>query len=103
MEKRGQVTAFFIAGLVILVIVLAYFGISYLIGGDLFKLDIESKLEIPEKIKPVKMFMDSCVGNVAERGLSLMATGGGYIHLPEDPMPISPFNPIGRKSLMTIT
>ena len=96
MKKRGQVTGFFIAGAIILVLVLGFFGVKYMIDNEVFGLGLQKKGEIPDKIKPVQEFFDSCVEQTAKNGIDLMSSGGGYIYLDSEEMPVNEFNPIGK-------
>ena len=43
MKKRGQVTGFFIAGAIILVLVLGFFGVKYMVDNDVLGLGLQKK------------------------------------------------------------
>ncbi len=93
MKKRGQVTAFIIIGLVILVIIASVFIIREGIIQKFFeKLNVVKTL--PIQIKPVEDFLSSCVNRVSMDGVTLVASQGGFLNLKEDKLPVTSFTPI---------
>ncbi len=95
MEKRGQAAAFIIIGIVIVVVMVAFLAIKNDILKSLFeKLSSESR-NVPQQIKPLKEFIDSCVAQVTEEGIKVIALQGGYLNLPNDKIPTSEFTPLG--------
>ncbi len=73
MKKKGQLTIFILAGLVILVIT----SMVYLMGSSLFQ------SEVPREIRPVASYAESCLKQASEKGIFLLEMQGGYIKLPE--------------------
>jgi hypothetical protein len=100
MQKRGQVTIFIILGLVILSSV----GFIYLVKNEYFKSEFEKqrdKVIVPEQLKPVSMYLDSCVASLAEEGAKLIGVRGGYYDgLPEDLIPRSVVNPFSNSLIV---
>lgn len=93
MLKKGQVTAFILIGLMILLIV---FGVIAVQQGYLKT--ILEKLNLarntPAELNPVETFLSGCLKQVSLDGINLVGLQGGYINLPQDPIPNSPFTPI---------
>ncbi len=48
----------------------------------------------PVEIKSLQTFLDSCVEQVSKDGINIIGLQGGYVNLPEDEMPTSPFTPL---------
>jgi hypothetical protein len=96
MKKRGQITVFFIVGIIILVGVV----VGLLLNEYMFKSEAERQIEgrssIPEKIRPVDNFLRECLTDVASDGLEFLGSQGGYLELPVDNMPTSRYAPLGR-------
>ena len=85
MEKRGQVTIFIIVGLAILFVVGAtLFFKEAIVERGLFR-DIKEPEIIPEQIIAVDFYVDGCIEQVAEEGLTLIGNQGGYINLEDVP------------------
>ncbi len=80
--KRGQVTLFIIAGVVIL---FAAFLVGYL-QNESFRQKIESELfgtaVVPEQAKGVVSYVNNCVERIARDGIELLGFQGGYIEIP---------------------
>ena len=77
MKKKGQVTFFIIAGLVILLLIGVFVT---MIDSDMFS----AFLGPPDEIKPIVVYTDSCIESVAEQGAFEMKMQGGYINIPEE-------------------
>ena len=81
-NKRGQMTLFIIAGVVIL---FAAFFIGYL-QNENFRQRVESQLfgasVVPEQAKGVVSYINNCVENIARDGVELLGFQGGYIDVP---------------------
>ncbi len=91
MQKRGQVTIYIIVGIVIL----AVFGIIFFLGSSVVKQDFQSELKnvkVPEQIKPVKGYLDSCIEDVVYNGAQILGSSGGYIDIPIDDLSRGIFN-----------
>ena len=94
--KRGQATAFVVLG----IILVALGGLTYVLKDKIFKSEWErqreSSLAVPEYAKKVTLFTESCMEQTLKEGTLLLASHGGYINLPLDPMPESPINPFSN-------
>ena len=81
--KKGQVTMFIIAGVIILFIA---FFIGY-VQNQTFRQKVESSLfgglVVPEQAKGVVNYVDGCIQDIAEEGVNLLGNQAGYIELPE--------------------
>src|SRR3989344_2232993 len=71
--KKGQVAVFVIVALVVVGGVLTYF---------LFKDSFSPQVQSAE-LEPVFEYYQSCIKNVAEKGLSVAGSQGGWIEVPE--------------------
>ena len=84
LNKRGQMTLFIIAGIVILFVA---FYIGYLQNESL-RLRVEKELfkteVIPEQTKSVVSYINSCIGDILDDGLDLIVYQSGYVEIPED-------------------
>ncbi len=84
LNKRGQMTLFIIAGVVIL---FAAFFIGYL-QNESFRQRVESQLfgvsVVPEQAKGVVSYINNCVENIAVDGIELLGFQGGYIEIPKN-------------------
>ncbi len=80
--KRGQVTLFIIAGVVIL---FAAFLVGYL-QNESFRQRVESQLfgaaVVPEQAKGVVSYTNNCIEKIARDGIDLLGLQGGYIEIP---------------------
>src|SRR3989344_3432093 len=95
MRKRGQAAAFIIIGIILLIIVIGFITVKRGVLSDLFeKISGERRL-VPQQVKPVQDFLDSCVSQLTLEGTDILAQQGGYIDLPLDPIPTTPFTPLG--------
>lgn len=74
MGKRGQLTSFIIAGLILLLLV------GFLV---MFKYQTAVGRYVPHDIAPVAVFVKSCMDTIANDAVSLMKLQGGYIILPQ--------------------
>ncbi|MBD3313576.1 hypothetical protein GF345_03975 [Candidatus Woesearchaeota archaeon] len=83
-EKRGQVTAFIILGVVILFLVLL---IIYLLSEEQ-----ESIFEETAEVQSLRLFIGDCVNKVVEEGAYLVASQGGYY---DPPMPFKEMEGLG--------
>jgi len=76
LNKRGQVTGFIIIGVIIL---LTLFVLFYYPGED----DVERISKLPSDIRPVQGYIDDCVKDAADDGITFISLQGGYYELPE--------------------
>jgi len=76
MKKRGQITAFIIIGLLLL-ITLLYF--TFIREKSLH--DVE---EIMPELIPVQSYIHTCMSNIGEDAIETIGLNGGYIYFPTD-------------------
>ena len=96
MQKRGQVTLFIIIGIVIVLLVAGFLAFK----GNLLKSEWEKaqaeSLAIPDEAQEVHDHVSGCVEELVEEPVNLLGMQGGYITLPEDPVPSSAYNPFSN-------
>ena len=96
MEKRGQAAAFIIIGLIVLIIVIGVIAVRKGFLQDLFEKISTERRTIPQQIRPVQDFLDSCVSQITKEGIADVALHGGYLSFKEDTIPTTPFTPLGN-------
>jgi len=74
MQKKGQVTAFMIIGILIL------FSTAFIIY---FKPKAIFPEKIPPEVMPVKTYVESCIEQIAEPAITQTGLQGGYLELPD--------------------
>lgn len=85
-KKRGQVTAFIILGMLVVASILGvYFARDYVLKSA-WERSYEKSLVVPKQAENVKNYIDSCVNDLANRGIDLLGQQGGYIVIPDDPL-----------------
>src|SRR3989344_2923096 len=89
---RAQVSIFIILGLVIAITIIAIFTIRSAFIKDWLNIEQEKTAEVPEQIKPIKSYIDSCLSTLSREAINTLGLQGGYIELPLDPIPRSFFN-----------
>jgi hypothetical protein len=95
--KQGQATIYAILGIVIVSIIVLTFTFKDTLFKSQWEQNKEKALLVPEKAKKVQAYSESCIQQVLEEGVNLLASQGGYIDIPPDPVPPSPFNPLSNK------
>ncbi|MEM4254007.1 MAG: hypothetical protein QXR48_01315 [Candidatus Woesearchaeota archaeon] len=78
MTKKGQITIFIIIGLILLVSIAIA---TYLTTRQVIK-PIEEEVIVPEDIRPVYEFVQTCANDIAREGLGILGLQGGFINLP---------------------
>src|SRR3989338_9134826 len=96
MKKRGQAAAFIIIGLIVLIIVIGVIAVRKGFLQDLFEKISTERRTIPQQIRPVQDFLDSCVSQITKEGIAEIALHGGYTSFKEDIIPTTPFTPLGN-------
>ncbi|MFP4423808.1 MAG: hypothetical protein ACLFP2_01100 [Candidatus Woesearchaeota archaeon] len=76
--KKGQIGIFIIIGLIILMSMLVLFFMRH--QTETF---IPSAV-VPPNVEPAKRYIDTCIKENAEMGITIMGMQGGYIDLPEE-------------------
>jgi hypothetical protein len=97
MQKRGQVTAFIILGVVI--VILVAMGIYYrgYIVQSLSSLGIVSGVKVPAAFQEVNSYVETCIKDVSEDGIRLLGSQAGYLSIPDDNIPAGPANPFSNR------
>ena len=75
-SKKGQITIFIIAGVIVLLLA----GIIFFIGPQLQSEDIS---DVPLEAQPLKLFVEECLSSTAIEGIRLAGIQGGYVDIPE--------------------
>lgn len=78
MMKKGQLTIFIIIGLILLMSISL---VIYLTTREVVK-PVEEEVIVPEDVRPVYEFVQSCANDIAREGLGLLGLQGGFINLP---------------------
>lgn len=94
MQKRGQITVYIVLGiLVVAVIALALFARERVAISD-WEMQRQAALTVPEKAREVQRFVQGCIEQTADAGVTLLGLQGGYITLPQEtiPTPAHPFS-----------
>jgi hypothetical protein len=78
MMKKGQLTLFIIIGLILLVSISI---VVYITTEKVIK-PVEEEVIVPEDVRPVYEFVQSCANEIAVEGLGLLGLQGGFIQLP---------------------
>ncbi|MBW3003770.1 hypothetical protein KY328_05885 [Candidatus Woesearchaeota archaeon] len=76
-KKRGQITIFIVAGIIILIAVGLFFLFRYLSIQ-------EPVIAVPEEIAPVASFVQDCMATTLTDAVTLAGIQGGWITIPED-------------------
>ncbi|HLD03031.1 MAG TPA: hypothetical protein VJC07_05020 [Candidatus Nanoarchaeia archaeon] len=96
MKKKGQVTTFVILGIIIAAALIVTIYMKQDSLREVFSREKAKLSSVPEQAKGVSAFIDSCVDQVAKDGITLLASQGGYIEVPEDSYAKGAFNPFSN-------
>jgi hypothetical protein len=66
------------------------------IFGATFGRETSQALAVPPQAEKVRVFVDSCIGQVAEEALGTLSLQGGYVNLPSVDVPASPIYPFSN-------
>lgn len=92
MKKKGEVTTFVIIGILIVTAVVTFFFVrNTVFFRDLVE-ETQKTITVPEQAKIAKAYVESCVKDVADRGITLLSAQGGYVIIPDDTLPRGPVN-----------
>jgi len=97
MEKRGQITLFFIIGIILVIIVGIVLALNFTIWKGDLDATAQARQEIPEKIRPVAYQLDNCLSKISDDAVELLSIQGGYIDIPYDDIPTTEYTPVGRE------
>lgn len=95
MEKRGQVSTFVIAGIVLILVIGGFFVVKNIFFKEKFAIEEERLSRLPEQIRPVGAFLDSCVSELSKEAVQLVSLQGGYVDIPDEEIPTSDITPVG--------
>jgi len=96
MERSGQVTLFIILGIVL---VASLAGV-FLFKDYILKSEFEraaSKIGVVEDFIPLYNSYGDCVEDLADEGITILASQGGYIDIPEYEYVVNPLIPFSNK------
>ncbi|MBU1204452.1 MAG: hypothetical protein KKE93_00915 [Nanoarchaeota archaeon] len=79
MKKRGQVTVFVIAGILILLVFLLFFYIRNEIMPK-----FTPEVVVPQEIAPLKSYVEDCIYNIGEDAVIRLGMQSGYVEIPEE-------------------
>ena len=75
-NKKGQIAIFILFGIVILI---GFGFIFYINQGDTKKNpEVEQAAEVSLTIAPIKNYVDTCIGDVSQKGIDSISLRGGY-------------------------
>lgn len=94
MQKKGQVTYFVLAGLVILLGVVSYYTYQSLRVKTTLDLLVAERAKLPKQVQPVAQMWDACAERVTRNALNQVGAQGGLLDIPDDPLPTSSFAPV---------
>ena len=100
--KRGQISIFIILGIIITILIVTIVIFRNSIFKNEFEVQSEKSLQVPEQIKPIKSYIDSCVELTSKEAIDILGSQGGYINIPIDRVPRGPFNQFSN-SLEVVT
>ena len=76
--KRGQVTYFIIAGLIVLLAVILIFSARLSFLKDVYEEQTNKLIGVPADIKPVEDYIQGCLNDVSKTGVDFVLLQGGY-------------------------
>src|SRR3989344_9340452 len=88
--KRGQVTYFIIAGLIVLIAVILIFSARLSLLKDVYEEQTAKLLGVPADIKPVEDYVQECLNDVSKTGVDFVLLQGGY-YAPKEYIPLDIF------------
>src|SRR3989344_1664238 len=92
LKKKGEVTTFIIVGIIIVTLaVTLFFARNTVLFRNLVS-ETQKTITVPEQAKIVKVQVESCMSDTVKAAADLMMSQGGYIFIPNDPIPRGPAN-----------
>ena len=79
--KKGQITLFIIVGAIMLISIGSFLYFRSSVQEIRVTPEIIAAQKVPSTFNPVSVFVGSCIRNVAEEGLRLLGSQGGYTNL----------------------
>src|SRR3989344_1715395 len=95
-EKRGQLTAFVIVGIIVVAAILIVIAINRATFSSILKEGEVESIAVPEKIAPLRDQLETCFKETINEGISLLSLQGGFIDFEEDLIPRGPVNPFSN-------
>jgi hypothetical protein len=83
MERRGQMSVFFIVAIVIVAIVIAFVLIRNGTISNVFRQNAESRAGFSGEVEDINGRISNCLTNVSAEALDVAGAQGGYYHKPE--------------------
>lgn len=94
--KKAQATTFIILGIILVIAIFSIYKAKDYIIKTQWELERQRTATVPSQAQDIKIYIDSCIKEIAEEGVIIMGMQGGYINLPEDPIPATPANPFSN-------
>jgi len=94
--KKGQATMFILLGIVIVVLFIGVYSLKDYILKSEFEREAD-KLKVSDDFIPLYNSYRECVTDVADKGIVLMASQGGYIDIPRYEYVVNPLVPFSNK------
>jgi len=97
MKKGGQISAFFIIGIIIVFLG----GMALIYRAEIYEkitdLELVSGISVPEEAKNFNDFVLQCVRQTAQDGIDRLGLQGGYIEMPTDKVLVGSINMFSNK------
>jgi len=91
-NKRGQITLFIIIGIVLLIVI----GVFFLLRTS----TVGKEESVPVEFEPVKLYLEECVSQIAEKAIVLVGEQGGYIDPSSEGVSYNSVNPTEGSGIM---
>ena len=95
MEKRGQITVLIMIGIVIIAALVIIFSLRNYVFKKAVEKDEREQI-LGEAIKPIKIYLDDCIKDLANNAIERISLQGGYINIPNNKEPINPLLPFSN-------
>ncbi len=87
LKKRGQLTLFIILGIILIILSVLFFYLSF---WDQIESPEKIIEEIPAQLLPLKQYIEGCIESTAKQAIILIGESGGYINVTEAGIMVSP-------------
>lgn len=94
--KKAQVTTFIILGIILVIAIFSLYKAKDYFIKTQWELERQRTATVPAQAQDIKIYTDACIEEIAEEGVRIMGVQGGYINIPEDPIPVTPANPFSN-------
>ena len=92
--KRGQVTQFIIAGLIILIAIIFIISARLDYVKDLFEQQKAKLVGVPSDIRPIENYLQNCFDEIGDDAITLVMLQGGYLYPNLNPGQYKEYNSI---------